>query len=65
MALQEFGCADPNTNLGKAFEKNPFIFIKLKLIMIILSKAKSNTSVLYSSKYCSLAIGGTLVGGDN
>ena len=41
------------------------IFIKFKLIMIIISsEAKSNTSVWFSSKYCNPAIGTILKGGE-
>ena len=47
--MQEFAQADPGSNLGEAVKK-PVIIVKFKLIMIILSKAKSNTSVRYSSK---------------
>ena len=55
MALQKFAWVDPGSNLSKGVEKPPVIIIKFELKMIILSEAKSNTSVWYSSKYCNPA----------
>ena len=62
MALQEF---DPGSNLSEDVEngKKTVIIIKIKLMMMILRKAKSNTSMSYSSKYCNPAIVPTLLTG--
>ena len=59
----EFAWPDLGSNISEAVEKK-IIIIKFKLLMIILSEAKGNTIVWYSSKYVKLAIGGILVGGE-
>ena len=55
MALQEFAWVDPGSNLGKAVEKTWLLFLKFKLIINILSKAKINTN------NCNPTIGGIFV----
>ena len=51
MDLQKFAKVDPGSNHGKAVEKQTFVVIKFKWIMIVLSEAKSNISMWYSSKW--------------
>ena len=62
MALKEFAQVDLSSNLNKAVKQ--VIFIKFKLIMIILIEAKSETKIWYSDNYCYPVTGGVLVAAD-